>query len=172
MSPSEQAGTSEDGASLAMGRAHERPARAPTPAGERAALKFVGRVAQLDLEELSDVLAIWRQTMRDDPDAWFTAEAAVGSAVVASGRRDEQRGLLIHVADAFTHLVWYGGRRGRALGAPAPELRVRASESSGQYLATLAMLAVLVRDHLDAATFALLYAPFAPHIPLSGLGPE
>ncbi len=56
--------------------------------------------------------------------------------------------------------------------APPPELHVRATEASGQYLGTLAMLALLVRDHLEPATFARLYRPFAPHIPVAELGRE
>jgi hypothetical protein len=52
----------------------------------------------------------------------------------------------------------------------ALELALRATEPSGQYPATLAMIALLVRDHLDPADFAHLYAPFTDLIPLDELG--
>jgi hypothetical protein len=68
--------------------------------------------------------------------------------------------------------VWYRARRHDTPGAPPPELHVRATEASGQYLGTLAMLALLVRDRLDAPTFARLYRPFAPHVPVAELGRE
>ena len=142
------------------------------PSGMGASLKFVGRVAQLDLDAVSEVIASWRQTMRHDSSAWFAAEEAVARAVVLSGRRAEQQPLLMHVADAFSRIVWYGGGRGARAREQAPELRVQASEASGQYLATLAMLALLVRDQLEPSTFALLYEPFAPFVPLDELAPE
>jgi hypothetical protein len=88
-------------------------------------------------------------------------------AVVASGQRDAQKELLMHVAEAFAYGVWYSGRAGAA-----PETRVRATESSGQYLATLAMLALLVRGHVDAGTFDVLYGPFRELIPVADLGRE
>lgn len=143
---------------------------APRSAGTRTALKFVGRLAQLDLDAVCAVVASWHQTMRAETDAWFAAEEALGEAVVASGRRAEQEPLLMHVAQAFARAVWYGPEGRRA--APAPERRVGATEATGQYLATLAMLALLTRDHIEATTFDLLYRPFAAHIPPAELAPE
>ena len=143
---------------------------APRSAGTRTALKFVGRLAQLDLDAVCAVVASWHQTMRVETDAWFAAEEAVGEAIVASGRRAEQEPLLLYVAQAFARAVWYGPDGRRAV--VAPERRVGATEATGQYLATLAMLALLVRDHLEAATFDLLYRPFAAHIPPAELAPE
>ena len=140
-------------------------------AGSSVARKFVGQLAQLDLDAVRAAVASWHQTMRAEPQAWFAAEAALGQAVVTSGRRGAQEPLLMEVAQAFARAVWYGpeARRAQAL---APELRTGASEATGQYLATLAMLALLVRDHLEAATFALLYRPFAAIIPPAALAPE
>ncbi len=140
--------------------------------GSPAALRFVGRLAQLELAAVRAAVGAWRETMRDESAAWFAAEEAVARAVVASGRHHEQRPLLIHLADAFANHVWYRARRHLPPGAPAPELRVRATEASGQYLGTLAMLALLVRDRLEPATFARLYRPFAPHVPVAELGRE
>ena len=158
-----------------VARAREGASQPPSLAGGRgglgAALKFVGRVSQLDLDAVGGALGSWRQTMRDSASTWFAAEEAVARAVVISGRHGDQKPLLMHMADAFAHIVWYGGRTGREH-APAAELHVQASEASGQYLATLTMLALLVRDHLEPATFALLYQPFAPYIPLDELAPE
>jgi hypothetical protein len=149
---------------------------APVAQGRVAARKFVGRLAQLDPEAVYASVQAWRETMREDVGAWFAAEEAVARAVVASGRHDEQRPLLMYVAEAFAYGVWYGaGYGGRArltLGESAPELRVRATEASGQYLATVAMLALLVRDHLEPAEFALLYRPFAALIPADDLARE
>jgi hypothetical protein len=137
----------------------------PDPSGPVAARKFIGRVSRLDVESVRGIVATWRDSMRHGAEAWLAAEGAVGLAVVSSGRHREQKPLLVHVADAFAHLVWYGG-------TSEPELRVQATEASGQYLATVAMLAVLVRDHIDAATFDLIYRPFAAYIPPSNLERE
>jgi len=104
-----------------------------------------------------------------DGRAWFAAEDVVAQAIVAAGRQREQRPLLMQVADVFAHDVWYGagGRRG-----PAPGARARATEASGQYVATLAMLALLVRDHLEPAALELVYRPFAAAIPVEELARE
>jgi hypothetical protein len=138
-------------------------------AGRRAAAKFVGRVAQLDHDAVREVVATWRQSMRAAYDSWFAAEDAVAQAIASSGRHVEQRPLLMHVADAFSQRVWPGGGDERS---GAAERHVHATEASGQYLATLAMLAVLVRDHLDAATFDQVYEPFGRLVPISELAPE
>jgi hypothetical protein len=140
--------------------------------GQDAALKFVGRVAQLDLDAVRTAVEAWRGLMREESGAWFTAEEVVARAVVVSGRRDVQKELLLHVAEAFAYGVWYGGGRRAASTPETPETRVQATEASGQYLATLAMLALLVRDHLAPAAFETLYRPFAPLIRLDELGPE
>src|SRR4051812_19381724 len=138
-------------------------------AGRGAAARFVGRVAQLDHEAVRDAVAAWRQNMRSAYDTWFAAEDAVAQAIVRSGRHTEQRPLLIHMADAFSQRVWTG--RPRVESGPAERV-VHATEASGQYLATLAMLAILVRDHLDAGTFEQVYQPFAALIPITELAPE
>lgn len=98
--------------------------------------------------------------MRDERGAWFAAEQAVAGAVVASGRQDEQRPLLMSVAEASSSRAWYrtadgagdDGPARRAPGEPTPgeptsERRVRATEASGPYLTTLAMpVAGLARE--------------------------
>jgi hypothetical protein len=155
-----------------------RPARRadgggdPRVGGPIAARKFIGRAAQLDLDTLRDAVETWRRTMRDQGAAWFAAEETVGAAVVAAGLRGEQRQLLADVADAFRELVWYGSGGGHTRAAVTAEVRVHATEGSGQYLGVVAMLAVLVRDRLSEETFELLYRPFAAAIPPAELAPE
>ena len=144
-----------------------RTARAArTLEGVHAAAGFVGRVSELDLPRVRAVIASWHEAVARDPDGWFAAEAAVADAVAGSGRRAEQRVLLMEMADAFCHAVWYR----RAARAAAAERFVHATEPSGQYVATLAMLALLVRDLLDPGDFATVYAPFAAVIPAGDLG--
>ena len=130
-----------------------------------AAAGFVARLAELDVAAVRAFVHEWHRVVSADADNWFAAEAALGAAVVRSGRRVEQLVLLRAIAETFTNLVWY--RRSAA----TPELAVGATEPSGQYAATLAMLALLVRDHLDEREFALVYAPFARLIPAEELGP-
>ncbi len=150
----------------------DAPDGAPAAAGRAAASKFVGRVAQLDPEAVRAVVGTWRETMPIESAAWFAAEEAVAQALVASGRHHEQGPLLMYIAEAFAHHVWHSGRAHLTLGAPAPEQRVRATEASGRYLGTLAMLALLVRDHLEPATFEVLYRPFATLVPGAELARE
>jgi hypothetical protein len=155
------------------GRAPADPAATDPPPvayGVGAALGFVERLARVDHAAVRDAVAAWRESMRHDAEAWFAAEEAVARAVVASGRQHQQRPLLIHVADVFAHQVWDGGGPPLAPDGAAPELRVQATEASGQYLGMLAMLALLVGDHLEPATFALLYRPFAALVPPADLG--
>jgi hypothetical protein len=135
----------------------------------RAAAKFVGRVAQLDIAAIRAAVATWRAIMRAESDTWFMAEAAAGRAVLATGRSAPQERLLGEVAMAVLHGVWY--RRG-LLGEEPPETRVDATEASGQYVASVALVAVLVSDELEAAQFELLYLPFALTIPVEELERE
>jgi hypothetical protein len=138
--------------------------------GPDVARRFVGRVALLDLGAVRAIADSWHRSMREGSDAWFAAEEAVGQAVIMSGRHGQQRPLLMAVADVFANSVWYGPAA-RSGGAP-PERRVGATEATGQYLTTLAMLALLVRDHLEPPTFELLYQPFAVPIPPAELTAE
>jgi hypothetical protein len=139
----------------------------PHANGVRAASKFVGRVSQLDAEAIRAAIQAWHDVMRAETDAWFSAERAAGHAILVSGRTAEQEILLDRLAECVLRGVWYRDAHGQR---PAtPEDRVGATEASGQYVATVAMLAVLVRDHLAAAQFALLYRPFATLIPLQEL---
>ena len=122
--------------------------------GAMAAAKFLGRIAQLEIEELGVAV---RTCHRAAGTAWFAAEDAVAQAITAAGRHAEQEVLLEQIAQLFRTVPWF---------TPAqPGARIHASEPSGQYVATIAMLALLVRDRIGPADFELLYAPFATLIP-------
>jgi hypothetical protein len=135
-----------------------------------AASKFVGRVSQLDAAALQAVVTAWHDAMRADSDAWFAAERATAYAVAASGRQAEQEFLIRHISDRFLRRVWY---RGSGNHTPrTPEVRVGASEASGQYVATVAMLALLVSDQMAEAELAVLYRPFTDVVPRKDLERE
>jgi hypothetical protein len=135
-----------------------------------AASKFVGRVSLLDADALRTAVAIWHNVMRADSDVWFAAERATAEAIVKAGRAAEQEMLIGGLSDHFLRRVWYGGVPGRE--ARTPERRVGATEATGQYIATVAMLALLVRDQLAQADFDVLYSPFAQIIRAEELARE
>ena len=137
-------------------------------AGVAAANAFVARVAELDHDGVRTFIRGWHRVVGADAEAWFDAEAAVAAAVVRSGRQADQRPLLVRIADVFTNAVWYRLARARV----TPEAHIGATEASGQYSATLAMLALLARDHLAEHHFALVYLPFASLIPAEELGAD
>jgi hypothetical protein len=126
-----------------------------------AAAKFLGRIAQLELEQLGVAVQAWHSAVGRD---WFAAEDAVAQAVIDSARAAEQEVLLEHIAQLFRSVPWFTPEE--------PGARVNASEPSGQYVTTLAMLALLVRDRLSPAEFELLYRPFATLIPTEELDRE
>lgn len=144
---------------------------APRAAGVQAASKFIGRVSQLDGHAIRSVVQAWHQLMRDESNAWFAAEQATAQAVPAAGRTAEQEVLLGHLADSVLRGVWYRNARPHQTLA-TPETRVGATEASAQYVSSVAMLALLVRDYITPADFAVLYRPFARLIPDEDLGPE
>jgi hypothetical protein len=135
----------------------------PAPGGPPAAAKFVGRVSRLDLAGVRALAEAWQQLMRIGSDAWFAAERSVARAVWTSGRLADQDVMLEQMGECFRTAVWYRRPSGVPLG-PA-EARVGTTEATAQYVATTAMLALLVRDHVDSAEFAILYRPFATLIP-------
>lgn len=139
----------------------------------RAASKFIGRLAQLDIAQVRSAIGAWRSIMRGEYVAWFAAERSAARAISASGRSAEQDILLDHVAECFRRAIWYSRRRsGEAHEREPAEETVQATEASGQYVATVAMLALLVRDRLAAAEFGLLYRPFVELIPPEELDRE
>jgi len=139
----------------------------------RTAAKFVGRVSQLDLETMRAAVLAWRELMATATEAWFAAERAAARAVQEAQRTAQQRTLLAQMADGVLHGVWYREARTerdrRSERDRRPELQVGATEASAQYVATVAMLALLVRDRISAGDFALLYEPFDAEVPLEAL---
>jgi hypothetical protein len=134
------------------------------PGGPVSAAKFLGRLAQLDLDALGQAIHAWRDVVVDSGENWFAAEASVARAIRDGGRHDEQETLLRHITDLFRRARWFT--------PSAPGARIRATEASGQYVTTTAMLALLVADQILAPEFELLYRPFANLIPVRELGRE
>jgi hypothetical protein len=133
-------------------------------AGMRPAQMFIGRLAQVDLETLGQAIQTWRGAVANHGTAWYAAEGAVAVAMERTGRHDQQRALLRHIGELFLSRSWFT--------AAAPGARIYAAEPAAQYVATLAMLALLVRDSMRSNEFALLYSPFARIIPLHELDRE
>ncbi|HUQ83634.1 MAG TPA: hypothetical protein VM076_20950 [Gemmatimonadaceae bacterium] len=130
----------------------------------------MGRVSLLDADGLRTVVSVWHNVMRAQTDVWFAAERATGEAIVTAGRAVEQEVLIGAISDHFLRRVWYRAAPGQE--ARTPERRVGATEATGQYVGTLAMLALLVRDQLAQADFDVLYSPFAELIPAEELARE
>jgi len=147
-----------------------RPASAARPHGAGAASKFVGRVSQLDADAVRAVVENWRDIMRRSSEEWFAAEEAAANAVGPAGVIAEQEILLGHLAESVLRGVWYRG--GTREPSETLERHVRATEASAQYVASVAMVALLVGDRLPADQFTVLYRPFARLIALEDLGRE
>ncbi len=135
--------------------------RTTTRSSVGAALKFVGRFAQMDIESVGVTIRTWHQLAGQ---RWFQAEAAVAAEIEATMRYSEQEMLLEQIADMFQRATWF--RRSE------PGDAVGAAEPSSQYVGTLAMLALLVRDRLDPDHLEILYQPFAQFIPERELDSE
>jgi len=155
------AGTHEAAAATAQAavrRTRAQYADGRDPFGVVVAAKFLGRLAQLDLAALGEAIFEWRRAVVRDGDGWFAAESAVARAIADSGRYAEQEVLLGHITQLFRQGPWFKPQM--------PGVRVGATEPSGQYVATTAMLALLVRDQIGAHELELLYQPFAAFIPI------
>jgi hypothetical protein len=112
---------------------------------------------------LDDVLARWRAQATDGQgEAWFAAEDALGDAITATARHDAQQAVLAAMYELFLRRP---GRSGHARSLDDP-----GSDASTQYVATAALLALLVRDSLAPETVNTLYAPFEDWLPLATLG--
>ncbi len=129
-----------------------------------AASKFLGRLAQLDFATLAAAIRDWREAMRLSSREWFVAEEAVAREITATGRYPDQERLLAHMVDVFRRAAWFTSAE--------PGANVGATDASGQYVATIAMLALLVRDRLRPGEFDVLYQPFARRIPVGELERE
>jgi len=157
-------GTYEGAADVAQAAIRRTRARHPDgrdPFGVVVAAKFLGRLAQLDLTALGGAIREWHHAVVTGGDSWFAAESAVARAIAAGGRYAEQEALLGHIAQLFRQAPWFKPQM--------PGARVGATEPSGQYVATTAMLALLVRDQIEPHELELLYRPFATLIPIEEL---
>jgi hypothetical protein len=134
----------EDGHS--MGRAER---------GRVAAMAFLDAVARLRFEEWGPIIARWRAVAVSD--SWFAAEAASAGEI---------RGDLLHVMqDEIVARIYALFKQAPWFTASAPGARIGALEPAGQYVATVAAIALLVGESLAEEELATLYAPFEQAIP-------
>jgi hypothetical protein len=118
--------------------------------------RFLEATQRLSVEQWKDVIAAWRTTVTD---AWHEADAAVAAAVAASERRQAREELLSELQDIIRRVRWNGADwTGRSR---------EATESTAHYLASLAGVALLVRDRIAHREFDALYLPFMGVIPLA-----
>jgi len=125
--------------------------------------RYLDRLQALEFDHLTQVVTAWRDALRRT-DAWYAAEDAVGDAIAALRRHDEQWRLQGRLYEIFRRSKWFRD------GHPASE--VSGTEAASQYLASTAAFALLVADRLTRAQLATLYTPFNTAIPLASLGLE
>ena len=118
--------------------------------------QFLEAIQELTVDQWREVIAAWRATVTD---AWHNADSAVAAAVAASERRQAREDLLSELGDITRRIRWNGGE---TTGSSA-----QATESTAHYLASLAVLALLVRDRITRREFDALYLPFMGVIPLA-----
>jgi hypothetical protein len=118
--------------------------------------QFLEAMERLTMEQWREVIAAWRTTVTDP---WHEAGSAVAAAVTESGRRQAQEELLSELGDIARRVRW---DRGDTAGNST-----QAIESTAHYVASLAALALLVRDRITRREFDALYLPFMEVIPLA-----
>jgi len=128
------------------------------------ALTFVRRLGQLDLADLEVIGRTWRTIVAEDPPTWFAAEGSVGLALRTTGRQLAQESLLEELSEVVRRRGWW--RLDRIESAEGQGL----TEAGVQYAATLAAIALLVRDIVPTQEFELIYSPFARVIPAPETG--
>ena len=117
---------------------------------------FLEATQRLTVEQWKEVIAAWRAAVTD---AWHEADAAVAAAVAASERRQAREELLSELQDIITRVRWNGADWTGSSRA--------ATESTAHYLASLAGVALLVRDRIAHREFDARYLPFRGVIPLA-----
>lgn len=117
---------------------------------------FLEATQRLTVEQWREVIAAWRATVTD---AWHEADAAVAAAVAASERRQAREELLSELQDIIRRVRWND--------ADWTGSSREATESTAHYLASLAGVALLVRDRIAHREFDALYFPFMGIIPLA-----
>jgi hypothetical protein len=133
----------------------------PAVADQARAMIFGRRLGSLDVTDLEAVAQVWRRAIAEDPRGWFASESAAAHVVRAAGRERDQEAVIAALIDVVRRRGW--GRLDYPDGATRPGF----TEESVQYTATLAAIALVVRDVLPAQDLELIYAPFAALIPLS-----
>ena len=128
------------------------------PFGPRtlAVRRFLEAIQRLTIAQWREVIEAWRTTVTD---AWHDASSAVAAAVTESERRQAREELLSELGDITRRMRWHGGE---AVGNST-----QAIESTAHYVASLAALALLVRDRLRRHEFDALYSPIMSVIPLA-----
>ena len=119
---------------------------------------FLRRLEDLDFEDLGSAIRIWREELSD---GWHEADRAVAAAIRDAERHREQERVLEALYDVFRRAPWFTAEQ------PGP--RVAAADATAQYIATSALLALLVCDRVAPGHLETLYRPFATLIPLSDL---
>ena len=142
----------------------DHPDPAPGAAGaygpnSRQVRAFLHRLEALGFDELGLAIRVWREELSD---GWHEADRAVAAAIRDAERHREQETLLEALYDVFRRAPWFTSM--------LPGTREAASDATAQYIATSALLALLVRDRLAPGYLETLYRPFATLIPLSDLG--
>ena len=130
----------------------------PFGPGTLAVRRFLEAIQRLTIEQWREVIEAWRTTVTD---AWHDAGSAVAAAVTESARRQAREELLSELGEITRRTRWNGGDRAGDSS--------QAMESTAHYVASLAALALLVRDRITRREFDALYLPFRGVIPLESL---
>jgi hypothetical protein len=116
--------------------------------------RFLEAIQRLTIEQWREVIEAWRATVTD---AWHDAGSAVAVAVTESDRRQAREELLSELGEITRRMRWDGGETAGTF--------AQAIESTAHYVASLAGLALLVRDRITQGEFDALYLPFTGVIP-------
>ena len=118
--------------------------------------RFLEAIQRLTIEQWREVIEAWRTTVTD---AWHDAGSAVAAAVTESNRRQAREELLSELGDITRRMRWDAGEAASTWTQPI--------ESTAHYVASLAGLALLVRDRITRGEFDALYLPFTGVIPVA-----
>jgi hypothetical protein len=117
---------------------------------------FLEAIQRLTIGQWREVIDAWRATVTD---AWHDAGSAVDAAVQHGDRRQAREELLSELGDITRRTRWNNGERAGDT--------MQAIQSTAHYVASLAALALLVRDRITRQEFDALYHPFMGVIPLA-----
>ena len=120
--------------------------------------RFLERLRGLEFSALLAAVERWRAVFSED---WHEADRAAAAAIDAAGRHRERDAVLEAKFETFRRADWY---RGAAIGVAG-----RPMKATSQYVATAALMALLVREYLAREHFETLYRPFAEAIPVPEL---